>query len=136
FTVRLTTTGLRKTLVVPWSPPASVAVRTNSRFDGYSWSGATNEPLATPVKEVTVWMWSFGGVPWWISKVQVRPEAGRVPCSASVAWPEKGMVWPTVQVRDDGGVSMTGTGAVLLTVMTTEAVSDAPPLSVTRRRAV
>ena len=41
--------GLIRTLAVLWRPPASVAVRRISICDGYRLSGATNEPLATPV---------------------------------------------------------------------------------------
>jgi hypothetical protein len=44
---------------------------------------------------------------------QDSAEAGRVPSWVSLAWPEKVMVSPTAQVRLDGGVSITGVGAVL-----------------------
>src|SRR4051794_4170111 len=46
--------GSRRTLAVLVRPPASVAVSGSSREDGYSWSGALNEPLATPAKLCTV----------------------------------------------------------------------------------
>jgi hypothetical protein len=48
--VRLTVWGWSVTLAVLVRPPESVAVKTSSRLDGYSWSGAVNEPLATPTK--------------------------------------------------------------------------------------
>ena len=48
--VRLTVWGCSVTLAVLVRPPESVTVRTSSRLDGYSWSGAVNEPLATPTK--------------------------------------------------------------------------------------
>jgi hypothetical protein len=40
--------GFRLTLVVCDRPPESVAVSRSSRCDGYSWSGATKDPPATP----------------------------------------------------------------------------------------
>ena len=46
--VRATVCGFRRTLSVSANPPESVAVNTSSRWAGYSWSGATNEPMATP----------------------------------------------------------------------------------------
>ena len=45
---RTTVFGSRRTLVVVLRPPASVAVSSSSTYDGYSWSGAENEPVATP----------------------------------------------------------------------------------------
>src|SRR4029453_9357094 len=38
----LVLTGSSRTLFTSVSPPASLAVSCNSRYDGYSWSGATN----------------------------------------------------------------------------------------------
>ena len=48
--VRLTVCGCSVTLAVLVRPPESVPVRTSWRLDGYSWSGAVNEPLDTPTK--------------------------------------------------------------------------------------
>jgi hypothetical protein len=48
---------------LPVSPPESVAVRSSSRYDGYSWSGAPNEPLATPVNVCTRCVWQVDGRP-------------------------------------------------------------------------
>ena len=42
--------GSSTTLCVAFSPCESVAVNTSSSEDGYSWSGARNEPPATPLK--------------------------------------------------------------------------------------
>ena len=42
--------GNSTTLFEPVRPVESVAVSVSSRDAGYSWSGATNEPLATPLK--------------------------------------------------------------------------------------
>ena len=70
------------------SPPESVAVSVSSRYDGYSWSGATKEPLATPRK---FWMWCVMAVDrqWCITSDHDSAEAGSVPSSGSVAEPEK-----------------------------------------------
>ena len=51
--VRFTVLGLTMTLVALSVPEESLAVSLISREDGYSWSGATNDPLEIPVK---VWM--------------------------------------------------------------------------------
>ena len=47
--VRFVVCGCRWTLVVPVAQLRSVAVSLSSSSDGYSWSGAGKEPLATPV---------------------------------------------------------------------------------------
>ena len=47
--------GCSSTLSVSVSPSASVAVSRSSSHDGYSWSGATNDP-AGPLCPVTVWV--------------------------------------------------------------------------------
>jgi hypothetical protein len=54
----------------------------------------------------------------------------------SDACPENATLWPTRQRRVAAGVSMTGDGGVLPTVMVTLAVSCRPPASVTRSLAV
>src|SRR5689334_22926851 len=59
---RLTVFGSRRTDVVPVRPPPSVAVRTSSIQLGYSWSGAENEPLLTPLKVWTVCSWQSVGL--------------------------------------------------------------------------
>ena len=51
-----TVCGWSLSVSVSVRPPASVAVRRSSRYDGYSWSGAVNEPLGTP-DEVWTWCW-------------------------------------------------------------------------------
>jgi len=48
--VSATVCGSSRTVAVPVSPPLSVAVSCSSIQAGYSWSGAENEPLATPLK--------------------------------------------------------------------------------------
>jgi hypothetical protein len=48
WNARLTVCGSSRTVFESVSPPESVAVRVSSRYDGYSWSGAPNEPEATP----------------------------------------------------------------------------------------
>src|SRR5258705_528547 len=44
---------------------------------------------------------------------QVSADAGSVPCSGSLAWPEKPIRSPTFQVRVGAGASMTGAGGWL-----------------------
>ncbi len=48
WNVSATVCGSSRTLLVSLRPPESVAVSFSSRWDGYSWSGVLNEPLATP----------------------------------------------------------------------------------------
>ena len=97
WNVRSTVCGSSWTDVEAVRPFASVAVSWSSRYDGYSWSGAENEPLATPG---IVWIrcvWQFDGQ-WWRMSVQVSASAGSFPSWASVACPEKEIVSPTFQV--------------------------------------
>ncbi len=134
--VRSTVCGFRRTLVVVLAPSESVAVRRSSRCDGYSWSGALNDPLAT---FGNVWIgcaWQFDGQ-WFMTSSHDRDAAGSVPSCASVAEPEKLMRSPTRQVSNGPGVLMTGTGAVLFPALTTTvSTEDAPGPSVTRRLTV
>jgi len=58
--------------------------------------------------------------------------SGSVPSCGSLAWPEKSIVSPTVQVRVGVGVSMTAVGGELPAEIVTEAGSlTSPRLSVT-----
>jgi hypothetical protein len=57
-----TVLGSSVMLAVLVRPPASVAVSTSSRCEGYSWSGALSEPLATPPHVCTVCTWQSVGV--------------------------------------------------------------------------
>jgi hypothetical protein len=88
--------------------------------------GAENEPLA-PLKNPT--FWTFPPLPCSLTS-QVRAPAGKLPSSASSAWPEKLITSPTFQVKLGEGVSMTAAGASP-TVMSTDSVSVAPSLSAT-----
>src|SRR6185312_8040501 len=68
---------------------------------------------------------------------QLSREAGSAPSCLSVAWPENGIVWPTVQCNEGVGESMTGTGAVFPAEIVIGALLvEAPSLSVTRRTAL
>src|SRR5919201_4436359 len=97
--VRATVCGSSRTLVVPFRPPLSVAVSRSSIQDGYSWSGAEKEPLATPVQSWTAWVWQSVGVAQWCRiSDQSSLAAGTVPSCGSLAWPEKLIVSPTFQV--------------------------------------
>ena len=51
-TVRSTVLGFTITDSTSVSPPESVTVSLNSRFEGYSWSGAMSDPLG-PMKSCT-----------------------------------------------------------------------------------
>src|SRR5262245_59370643 len=112
--VSTTVFGSSRVLVVNVSPPESVAVSRTSSQHGYSWSGAVNDPLETPL---VVWIrcvWqSLGVKQWCMISDQLSADAGSVPSCASVAWPEKLIVSPTFQVRLEACESMTALGAVL-----------------------
>jgi hypothetical protein len=65
-----------------------------------------NDPDATPLNVWMSWVWQFDGQ-WWTISVHDRLAAPSVPCSGSVAGPEKLIVVPTAQVKLDDGESMT-----------------------------
>ena len=132
---QVTVFGSRRRTLVSVSPPESVAVSFSSRYDGYSWSGAVKDPLDTPAKFCTGCVWQLDGQ-CCMMRSHFSAEAGRVPSCASVAEPEKVRTSPTFQVVPAAGVVMVAVGAVLPTVMVTEAVSEAPTLSVTFSDAV
>src|SRR6188508_2262917 len=92
-----TVRGCSSTLVVPVAPPESVAVSFSSRWDGYSWSGAGNDPLETPSNVWTRCVWQLDGQ-WWMINSHLSFEAGSVPSSGSEADPWKEIVWPTFHV--------------------------------------
>src|SRR5919201_5919099 len=105
--------GLRRTLVVAVAPVESVAVSWISIQHGYSWSGALNVPLATPLKVWTMCVWQFVGVKQWCRMiVQLSRDAGSVPSSGSVALPEKLIASPTFHVRVEAGEETVGTRGV------------------------
>ena len=130
--------GSIRRLTVCVSPPASVAVSSSSRCDGYSWSGAGNEPEATPLQVCTGCVWQFSGSPsqqCWMVSFQLSPEAGIGAPSQSVAPPLKAIVSSTVNCAPAAGVSIRAAGpAPARTVMLS--VPWRPPLSVTRSRTV
>jgi hypothetical protein len=59
--VSTTVLGSSRTLVVAVSPPESLAVSRSSSQQGYWWSGAANDPPATPAKSCTAWLWQSVG---------------------------------------------------------------------------
>src|SRR6266508_4325247 len=135
--VRLTVFGFNVVLTVLVSPTESAAVSSSSTNEGYSWSGAVNEPLATPVNVFIRCVWQLVGVAQWCRITrQVKADAGNVPSWGSVACPEKLIVSPTAHVNDDAGASITAVGALFPAEMVTVFVSLAPSVSVTVRRAV
>ena len=135
--VTSTVCGFSWTLVDVFAPDASVAVSTSDSDIGYSWSGAGNDPLATPTKSCMGCTWQALGQ-WLMSNDHDSRVAASVPSSASVAWPEKAMVSPTFQLPAPVGASITGTGAVFggPTTIVAASVSNAPAWSVTRSRTV
>src|SRR3569833_331576 len=134
--ISVTVFGCRSTVFEPVRPVESVAVKVSCRYDGYSWSGATNVPAATPGKSWTLCVWQVPlAAQCRIASRQDRAEGGRVPSWASTARPENATVWPTAQVSDAAGASMTGTGsspAGVPTVTRAVVVAAAPWESVTR----
>ena len=56
-----TVRGSSRTDSVSVRPLASVAVSLSTRWDGNSWSGAANEPEATPAKSWIWCVWQFCG---------------------------------------------------------------------------
>src|SRR5947209_467068 len=117
-----------KVPVVAVAPVESVAVSWISSQHGYSWSGALNVPLATPLNVWTMCVWQLSGVKqWWRMIVQLSREAGSVPSSGSVALPEKLIGSPTFQVRVDAGAEIVGTGGLLPALIVIGALTlDAP----------
>src|SRR5262245_53480529 len=59
--VRLTVRGSIRRLMFAVRPAESVAVITSWRYDGYSWSGAANEPLAVPLNVCNWCVWQSDG---------------------------------------------------------------------------
>src|SRR5512133_110229 len=106
--VSTTVFGSSRTLAVEVSPPESVAVSCTSSQHGYSWSGAVNDPLPTPVAVWITCVWQSVEVKQWCRmNDQLSADAGSVPSWASVAWPEKLMTSPTFHVMLDDGASIT-----------------------------
>ena len=93
------------TLSVTVPPLASVAARRSDRVEGYSWSGATNEPDATPANWEIVCSWQVEGQ-WFTTSVQVSADAGRAWPSVSVAPPAKLTRSPTAHVVAVVGVEI------------------------------
>jgi len=119
-------------------PLLSRTVSRSSRCDGYSWSGAVNEPDATPGKLWIVCVWQLFGSSreqWRRFSVQVRPAAPIALPSASSAEPLKLTTLPTCQVVPAVGARMVGVGGIPA-VIVTDAVSVTPRWSVTRSRTV
>src|SRR5919108_3371876 len=115
--------------------PSARAVRCSSMVVGYSWSGTTNDPEATPVAlNTSAWRWQADGQ-WSRSARHDRPEAGTGSPSASVADPRNLIVEPTGATSMSAGSSMTGAGTRdEPTITTAWPTAEAPVLSVTRRR--
>jgi hypothetical protein len=87
------------------------------------------------VKVCSGWVWQLDGQ-WWRIRSQDRADGGSGPSCASVALPANSITSFTPQVLRAAGAVMVAVGAVLPTVIVTDAVPEAPWLSVTRRLAV
>src|SRR5262245_1561398 len=129
---RVVVAGSSRTESVAVAPALSVTVRRSSRCDGYSWSGAENEPDATPGNVWTVCSWQSDGLQWWRISVQVRADGGSAPSSSSEPEPLKDTWSPTDQWSEDEGVSICASGGELLAFTLSSSVSDRPLELVTR----
>ena len=85
------------------APPASVAVSRSSRCDGYSWSGAVNEPLADAANVCTGARGSCRRAVVHDRASSESADAGSVPCCGSVAEPEKAIDVADLPGRRGGG---------------------------------
>ena len=110
------------------SPVESVAVSVTSIHEGYSWSGMTNDPDATPlVVPMACWWQSTPPSPQcWTTRDQLSPVAGTAPSWGSVAEPAKLTTAPAAKVDETAGDEMTGVGALLPTRIWRVAVADTP----------
>ena len=137
--VSWTVLGSSRRFAVPLSPLTSRAVSSISRYEGNSWSGAGNDPPATPPNDCSGWVWQepLTRSQCWRLMSQVRP-LGAIGLPAwSVAEPLKAIVSSTFHVVPGAGevMVMIGTGGEPA-VIGTLTVSVRPPGSVTRSRAV
>src|SRR5918993_2555577 len=99
-----TVRGSRRTCVEPAAPAESVAVRTSSRYDGYSWSGATNDPCSWPATVEMTWVWQLDvSAQWCITNDHVSLDGASRPSSGSSARPENEMTSPTAHRRSPVG---------------------------------
>jgi hypothetical protein len=123
---------------VSFSPPLSVAVSRNSIQGRVLMVGRRERAAGHPVEVLDRVRVAVGWVAQWCRiSDQDSLVAGSVPSCGSLAWPEKPIVSPTVQVRVGAGVSMTAVGGELPAVIVTEAGSlTSPRLSVTFSLAV
>jgi len=132
--VNVTVRGSSRSVFVSVRPPASVAVSRSSRYDGYSWSGVVNDPVATP-DQVWIWcVWQFDGQCCTTSS-HCSAAAPRLPCCGSLALPENEIVSPTFHVVPAVGVRIVAVGGVLFAVIAIgELTVLAPCGSLTRNR--
>ena len=87
-------------------PPESVTSTDSSRCDGYSWSGASNVPLLTPLNVSMMCEWQSDGQCRMVS-VQSYADAGSAPSWMSVAVALNEITSPTLHGGSDAcGLSM------------------------------
>ena len=114
-------------------PPESVAVTVNRRWDGYSWSGAVNEPVRVPLSSWMMCEWQSPPGQCIISNVQLNAAAPSVPSCASEPVALKLIVSPTRHVSPFAGAVMVTDGGEFPGSIWREVSSDRPNSSVTRR---
>src|SRR5918994_5101944 len=134
--VEVTVFGSSRRETVLLGPP-SVAVSSRARYDGYSWSGASNDPEATPGKVSISCSWQLFGTSaeqWLRMTVQLSPLAGTDPPPARVAEPVKLISSSTAQVVPAAGVVIVGVGGAPTSIVTVS-MSSRPLGSRTRSRA-
>ena len=132
WNVSVVVCGCSVTDATSLAPVGSVTVRRSSSDDGYSWSGAANDPPATPSKLCMLWTWQSDGQ-WWMIDLPLQRRGGSCPPARRdrVARPENAIGSPTFHCSDAVGVSMTAVGRVPLTRIAVAATADWPPVSVT-----
>src|SRR5258705_9825841 len=86
--LRTTVCGSSRLVTDACVPRLSVAVSVSSRYDGYSWSGALNMPLAMPGHVCSWCVWQLDGQ-CWITRLHDSADAGSLPACAAGAAPRE-----------------------------------------------
>ena len=132
--MRLTVRGLIVTCSVSVRPPWSVTVSLIVSVEGYSWSGAENEPFVVSAIAWATCSWQLLGQ-WSITICQSKAVAGSV-CCASVAVPEKPTSSSTAQVVEPVGATIWATGGGVVGLDRDRLGVGCPSGSLTRTLAV
>ncbi len=137
--VSIAVRGSSRRVALPIRPFVSRAVSAISRYDGKSWSGASNAPLAAPVNDWIVWLWHEP-----LMRSQCCSLMSHVRPLGAIGSPSKSVAEPLNAIRSSTLHLMPGAGAVIVitgtggwpAVIGRLIVSVRPPGSVTLRRAV